>query len=173
MNLVTAEKISLQALGQWLAPMAVLPGAPPRSDMKAVCSVILLAVDDMPAALLTQATMREALRTFKFWPTPAEVRALLQPAYNDARDSAYRVPPAARLLPPSPKHTEAEIEHVAAAVKALKADMAAEAADRERLYREARPAVSTRRAPVLSRATLNALYAAKGLKGPQVPADAD
>lgn len=168
MDLAKADKIGLQAMAQWLAPMAVLPGAPPRQDMKAICSVILLAVDDMPAALLTQATMREALRTFKFWPTPAEVRALLQPAYNAARDTVYRAPEPARLPPPTPRRTPEEMAQVSAAMASLKAELSAGEAAREKAYRDARPAVSQKQVPALSRATLNALYAAKGLMGPEV-----
>lgn len=163
-------KITLQSLLQWLSPAMMLPNSPMRADIKAACSVILLAVDDMPASLLTAGTMREGLRAWRFWPSPAEVRSILQPHYDDLRQSvALRSPPPARLPPPPREKSDAERAYVTRIAAELRADLLAQEQATLKAYR--RPALTGRQAPTLSRATLNSLYERQGLRGPPVAGD--
>lgn len=100
---------------QFLRPLAAAVARPPESaefDMRV--SAIAFGLGDMPAVILSEARQREALRRFRFWPTPAEVAEWLLPEatrmrtrLRALREFADRKPPAPPA-PPRPEDTAAE-----------------------------------------------------------------
>jgi hypothetical protein len=64
---------------RWLLPIAAaVANSPTERDFAARAAAIALACVDMPIVAFTARAQREALQTFKFWPSAAEVCALLE-----------------------------------------------------------------------------------------------
>jgi len=129
----------------------------------------MLAVDDLPASAFNADTLRAGMRTWRFWPTPAEVRAVIE-EWRKAQwqAKADRPEPRAMLAAPKREVSAAEREYVAAQAALVRQELAASEERREAAFRAMRPHTVTSGGPVMSRATLNAIYAAKGLMGPPV-----
>ncbi len=134
-------------------------------DLKAVATAVSLL--DLPAAAFTQEAQREGLRTWRFFPSVADVAALIEPVArrwqakraacldiaNGPRQDA-KVAPAAWTRP-----TMQECAHASAQVAALKQSIA------ERDTLERRSALSVRARP-LSPQQLIAGYEAKAKEFP-------
>ena len=114
----------LSAFVRWLAPVNVAVKNPQNeADFHAKCRAIAIACQDIPAACLTEATGREALRMFPFFPSAADVHAFFLPfarpltARLRALDAIAAAPPEAPLSPPD-QGQDAQA-HVADVVRAF------------------------------------------------------
>jgi hypothetical protein len=162
------DPVTRKTIRQWLATIntAVRNTQPDEEFMKRV-SAIAVACTDLPGWVFNADTLREAMRAWQFWPAVADVHALLD---------AHAAPVLARLdaLQAVASHEAAPTPSPAPAEPELTPEQRAEATRRMR-ETIASAGLSTpalrpvRTAPVLSRATLNAIYAADGLSGPVVP----
>lgn len=73
---------TLALVRQWLDDLAVGVSAPPSSQdtpMGTRAAAVFMTCEDFPAACWTRASLVLAMRTFKWFPTPSEVYALLKP----------------------------------------------------------------------------------------------
>lgn len=71
--------ITRDRLAMWFGPIPhAVSNPPPQDDLPGRIKVIAEVVCDLPAAVLTVETRREAMRTWKFWPSAAEVFAFLE-----------------------------------------------------------------------------------------------
>jgi hypothetical protein len=75
------QAATLQAFYIWLLPINASVRNPQEreKDFPAKAAVIATACSDIPSVVLTPATQREAMRTFQFFPSAADVYALLRP----------------------------------------------------------------------------------------------
>ncbi|GAC1601594.1 MAG: hypothetical protein NVS3B2_04640 [Ramlibacter sp.] len=92
------------ALAAWLEPLSVvLASAPREKALLMFAATAALALDDLPDSVLNQGTQREALRTWRFWPSAADLVALLAPHAQQylARRDGLRTLAATR--PPAPE----------------------------------------------------------------------
>lgn len=131
-KLVEAEYVcqpaSARVIGAWCLRIVDLPFHPTDERVsKASIAAIGLACADLPAAVWTVETAALALRTFKRWPGPAEVYALLseqaQP-FLRIRAGLRRVVEAgvSRPAPPRSGPSEEVASQVAAVVRAFVAE---------------------------------------------------
>lgn len=102
-----------RALMQWLATFSELYRQP-LTELSAIAYKMALA--DLSAAEI-DAAGQECLREYKFFPTPAEIRAALAIARRRAQDER---PPGGNLLEDSKELTPAEREEVLEGFRALK-----------------------------------------------------
>lgn len=109
----------------FLRPMlAALNQQPTREQFQARCAAIAFAVPDVPASMLVPWRQRDAMRTFKFLPSPAEIAEWIGPAIREERERMDRH---ARLAAPSdlpaapPPRTPEEIAAVQAKARAVMA----------------------------------------------------
>ena len=120
---------------QWAAflrPLAALPNGPSRDAFPGRASAIAFALHDTPAAVLTVANQREALRTLRFWPSPHDLDAILRPQADELRRHRrllLTIATAPETAAPPPL-TEAERERIADGLAELRASLARDAADR-------------------------------------------
>jgi hypothetical protein len=112
----------------WCGRLRVLPFKPETEQWSVnAIEAICLACAELPGAVWTNETLAEALRTFRRWPAPAEVFALLEPVARPfwiSRDGLRRAleapkPPVVPREPPS----EQALEAVADVVAKLKAEI--------------------------------------------------
>ena len=148
-------------LRAWLTPVAMAVRNPPtRGDFEARFAAILAACADLPACACTGTSQREALASFAFWPSAADVRKLLSDACVDQRRkrAALRAIANGREEPAAERRAT-EDEGRDGFARALAAVGAASAATM-------RPVTLRHQAPALSRATLAAMYRSAGLPVP-------
>ena len=70
----------------FLKPLVMGVAQPPgESDFKARVSAVAFAMPDVPASMLTEFRQREAVRRFRFFPTPNEIAEWLAPDLADRR----------------------------------------------------------------------------------------
>jgi hypothetical protein len=119
------EPVSLGQISAWLAPItAAVSNPPPADDLRHRIHAIGMAVAEMPCAAFSQAAQRQAMRTWKFWPSAAEVAALIGPKGNELisqREALRRIakppaPPASGQL--NETRSSPITAEVAAAIKA-------------------------------------------------------
>ena len=91
------------ALRRWLAPInaAVRNPRGTAAEFDLAVAAIAEACADIPASVLTQRTLREALQSFQFWPAAADVYALLS-AHAAPLRATLRALTALQLEPPPP-----------------------------------------------------------------------
>jgi hypothetical protein len=122
---------SIALIAAWCRKISPhLPRAP--LDEQAVLVAVqgfAVACCDLPYAVWTGESATEALRTYKWWPTPAEVLALLRPygaRYTRLRDRLTAIIAAADRATAPPRKpqdpTPEAVEHVAAVVSAFVAE---------------------------------------------------
>lgn len=161
------EPVTRETIREWLALINLgMRNPQPAREFAARLSSIAMTCADLPGWVFNAETLQEAGQAWPFWPAGADVHALLD---------AHAAPVLARLdalqevasheAAPAPRATPAEPE--------LTPEQRAETARRMRETIAsaglAPPAPRpVRAAPVLSRATLNAIYTACGLSGPVV-----
>lgn len=79
-DLADGPRVSLEAFALWLTPISQGVRNPPDTErLKALCHALVIALESMPAALLTEETQREGMRRWEFLPSAAEVMALFEP----------------------------------------------------------------------------------------------
>lgn len=109
--------------------LAVLPWGPQTKEAsQAAVTAVVMACGSLPAAVWTAETTALALQTFKRWPAPAEIHALLEPIarkFTSTRDGLRRVVSSAQ--PASGQGTDREktpeaMEHVHNIVQAFVAE---------------------------------------------------
>lgn len=106
--------------------LAAMNQQPTREQFVARCAAIAFALPDVPASMLVPWRQRDAMRHFRFLPSPAEVAEWIAPALRDERESRDRH---ARLSGPSdlpaerPAPTPEEIAAVQAKARALVAEL--------------------------------------------------
>lgn len=71
---------------QWLNDLAVGGLAPQSGDIDPLARGVFMACDELPSSVWNDATLRQALQTFKWFPKPAEVFALLKPEADKVLD---------------------------------------------------------------------------------------
>ena len=77
---VTAGEITANDLIAWLGPVALGVRNPmPATDLPTFTAVLEFALEDIPRSVLSRETQRQALRTWRFFPSVAEVYELLAP----------------------------------------------------------------------------------------------
>jgi hypothetical protein len=107
----------VRVIGQWLEKFVTLPKAPTSApEGQKVAAAMALANGDLPVCVWTAETAADGLRRWKWYPTPAEVRELLEPIarrFWTQRDGLRRVVDWAAPNPgqSEPKTPEA-VEHV-------------------------------------------------------------
>jgi hypothetical protein len=68
------ERITLYPLSLWIGPVAMaVTNPPPEHDLHGRLAVMAEVLTDLPIAVLTVETRKHAMRTWKFWPSVAEV----------------------------------------------------------------------------------------------------
>ncbi|MBR0651996.1 hypothetical protein GXW78_20190 [Roseomonas terrae] len=124
----------------FVAPLRSLPQAPTTAASLALAiSGFTFAMNDVPAAALTIDRSREASRSLRFWPSPAELDSILRPATDALKrerrllDAVAKAPTATTRAAP----TEAERAHITAGFASLQAELRARAAEKPRT--EAKP----------------------------------
>ena len=121
------EPATFATVKDWLAMLNNAVKNPmEREEFLDRCEAITIACGDLPHVVFTPATQREALRTFEFFPSVAQVHALLRPhgAPLTARRAALKA--IGKMAAPEPtepvdKGPEAQ-EHVAAVVASFMAE---------------------------------------------------
>lgn len=161
------KPIDRDALVAWAEPInAAVRNPQGRQDFLIRVSTWAVSLADVPARCFTPEAQREALRTFQFWPSAADVYALLAPqsamlkaAAQAVRDIANQ-PQQAPASHERPAPTEDERAGVAAQLAALKAELRTDPV-----------AIASERpqARYLPREMLNRIYAAEGMAGPRTP----
>lgn len=73
------EPAGADVVRRWLAPIASSVRCGPESDVMVAAFVAAVVMLQLPARAFTQAAQVEALRRWTFWPSAAEVEALLVP----------------------------------------------------------------------------------------------
>ncbi len=119
----------------FLAPLVQLPNAPRGAEALArAATTMAFALVDIPAMVLTLDAQRTALASLRFWPAPAELLELLQPAVRPLRQQLRAMrriaeaPPAPPPRPVKPMPTPEERAAVAATVARFRASVAGAAA---------------------------------------------
>lgn len=130
-------------IARWIVPLASLVARAPEGDaLRVRVQAMAHALTDLPACCFTPETQRQAARTFRFWPSVAEIADLVTPAAHPLRTQRAAlqrmmfVKPKPRGNPEeraeTPEEREAHAERNRAAVAALLAEAEAkEAADRK------------------------------------------
>jgi len=113
----------------WLNTLATsVNQPPPATEMADRVAAIMFKCGDMPAGAWSQESLLEAMGAFDWWPSVAQLHALLKP-YADritgTRDALRRIVDAAnRKPPPAPQKREVDddaVRHVRAVVGAFEA----------------------------------------------------
>jgi len=125
--------VSALRVREWLAPVASAVRNPPAADdFEKRAAVIAAVCQDLPAAVFTPQTQREACSKFQFWPSAADVFELLESHAKPMRDTlsaleALANAPVQAPEPAEPWHppTEAEKEAVSAQARAVVAEFRA------------------------------------------------
>jgi hypothetical protein len=123
---------------KFLSPLRILPQAPTTAaGFTTAIGLFGFAFNDVPASVLTVDRQREALRTMRFWPVPADIERLLRPTvdalHRERRglEAVVRAPTQAAYIAP----TNEERKNIARGFATLIADLRAAAAARERCHR--------------------------------------
>ena len=78
LDALAADKVTPEAVWLWVLPLAAAVANPPsEGDMKKRAAVIAGACAELPRAVFNVETQRQAMREFRFWPSVADVHALL------------------------------------------------------------------------------------------------
>jgi hypothetical protein len=100
-----SQPVSAEALMRWFAPVNIgVKNPQTKEDFLAKCQAFAVACSEIPARFLTDQTAREAMQKFSFFPSAAEVYALLSAHANPwnlriyALDEIAKTPP--RLMAP-------------------------------------------------------------------------
>jgi hypothetical protein len=109
----TADRVAA-----WLLPVSSGVGKQiTREEFAMRIGPITAALADMPGSVFTVAMQREALRTFKYFPSASEVHALLAPHAREieaARNALRKIAGANAAAPPMPELTDAQREQISA-----------------------------------------------------------
>lgn len=124
-----AVTIARPTLEAWLEPLVTaVKNPPPEDQYDGRIEAIMRAAGALPLAVLGPVTQAEALKTFKFWPSAAELLELLEKEARRLqvrRDALHALakPPAPRGDRPQPRTppSDAEKDHVARVVSAFAA----------------------------------------------------
>lgn len=158
------------ALIAWARPInAAVRNPQGEQDFLIRVSAWAVMLADIPGACLTLESQRDALRLFQFWPSAADVFALLNPEAARLRRVVAALGAIAAPASPAPMQAPREppTTEELTAVSALVAKLTAETRAHSDAHDEAQRAQkSIRAAPVFSRETLTALYVREGIKPP-------
>ena len=153
----------LEAVVRWLNDLATIsPPAPGGQELQSrIAGLASLLAGDFPPAAFSRDSFKAVARECKFFPSYAEVCAILSPWWRQHRP----LPP---LLPepmpePLPERTPEEIVHVEALVRQTVAALQ----HREREWPESRELPTTWKD--MTRAELAEAYKRAGIKGPDLP----
>jgi len=158
---------TLHAISGWLYELANLTaGSAPLNDAKAkVASIATALADDFPADAFSRQSLIAVARECKFFPSYAELVAVLSPWWREHRPTPTAIAgPAAYEHIPTPRRmpTKEEIEDISASAARAIADIKAMGTEATRAI-ENRP-----QARYLPREMLNRHYAQAGIAGPKV-----
>lgn len=79
-----ASCVSPESLLLWLAPVAACVRNPPTDDhLRSFVRGLAFALGETPVTVLTEETQREGMRRWQFFPSAAEVMALLEPIRDE------------------------------------------------------------------------------------------
>lgn len=85
-HLAAAKPISVEALAEWLRPLAVVVRNPMSADVLAKLAPILaMGLSDVPCGAFTEATWRRAAQAFQFWPALADIVDIVRDEADDIR----------------------------------------------------------------------------------------
>lgn len=134
----------------WLLPLAAAVRNPPsREDAATRAAAIVQACHDLPAWGFNGDTARTAVAKFDWWPSAAEVRALIHEATREGRETVE----ALRAIAAAPEREEpqamsAEVRcDLAAKLRAAREDVEARASAAERANPSGRPIKASHLAP--------------------------
>lgn len=160
-NLLVA--VEPDTVRRWLLPVnAAVRNPLSADDFNTRAAAIAVAVADLPACVFTASAQREALATFQFFPSGADVRALLEPQANELRRPFHALRRIA-MQDDGQVGNRATREQAEEGFARVKAAMAEAIGPIEAGRPKAPP-----RAQHLSREMLNAAYASQGIMGPSV-----
>lgn len=84
------QPVDAERLAIWLAPiMAALPNPIAPDAIKPWLGAVNIAVSDMEGCLFNVETQRSALRTWRFWPSAADVYAVLVGPQTQLRERVW------------------------------------------------------------------------------------
>ena len=101
------------AADRWLRRLRGATVAITDLEFKARFEAVSLASGDLPAWVWTDDALREACRTFKFFPTSSEVDGLLRPRMRQANLAAIRLK---MLAAATPRHDDGEVVSIGSGV---------------------------------------------------------
>lgn len=79
--------VTEQVLREWVAPIPlVVRNEKTPEALAGWFSGLLMAVERMPCGAFTRRSQRDAIQTFQFFPSVADICALLQPTVTEIRD---------------------------------------------------------------------------------------
>jgi hypothetical protein len=102
------QPTSIVIVRRWLNDLVFGGLVPQNGELDRLAGGVFAACDDFPASVWNAQTLRMALRTFKWFPKPAEVYALLKPEADklmsvvEGLEAIAKAKPALRAVP-SPK----------------------------------------------------------------------
>jgi hypothetical protein len=129
-------------IARWIAPLASMVSRAPEGDtLRVRVQAMAHALTDLPLCCWTADMQRLAARTFKFWPSVAEIAELVAPAAQPMRQQRAALQRMMFVKPKprgSPEERAAHAERNRQAVEAMRAELA----DKEARSRAARIAPS-------------------------------
>ncbi len=128
--------VSPRVMAMWLARINMVVRNPlPQQEFSVRARAFADLLADLPAAVFTERTLREVVRTAQFFPSVADVRVVLDPAAWVHRAPLYALRQIAHATPaPEPRgeRSAAEVAAVRTAVAQIGTVFAEIAANRER-----------------------------------------
>lgn len=126
------EPAPVKAVVAWLRPLlaAGLPRAPDAECLPAYATVLALACEGLPAGVWTRAALSQVVASCRYWPTPAEVRAVLDPIALEIQHPVWQLRHIARAEAAEPAQpleplTDAQRAEIAAGLRRLSASIRA------------------------------------------------
>lgn len=136
-------------IGRWIMPLAAMVSRAPEGDaLRLRVQAMAHALTDLPRCCWTPETQRQAARTFKFWPSVAEISELVTPAAHPLRmqrAALHRM----MFVKPTRGSPEARMETPEERAAHAEANRQAVEAMREQLDRREREAKAARIRPVV------------------------
>lgn len=118
--------VTMEALREWIRPIgAAVRNPPSQEDFAAWGAALVIACDDFAIGAFTATTQREALQTFQFWPSVADICGIVGGRSIALRGklSALRRIADGETLGAQPERSEEEAAAVRAKFIQLRADL--------------------------------------------------
>lgn len=106
----TLAPASVALVRQWLLPIAASVRNPPGpAEAEARFLAVATACEDLPGVVFTKAAQRRGFQTWEFWPSAADVRAVVMECGKDALDRLAGLRRVASFKPRTPPQPDPEL----------------------------------------------------------------